>query len=103
MSVALIVVSFVVALIAFVHQAWWFQHERAAQAIDDWARSQRLVVVRAERRLVETGPFSVVTAGDQPVYLLTVRTGGGERRAWVQCGELPWGVLSNTVVVRWDE
>jgi hypothetical protein len=100
---AFVMVSFTLAVAAFAHQAWRFQHERAAQVLEDWARSERLVVLHAERRLLETGPFWAITAGDQPVYLVTVRTGGAERRVWVQCGELPWGVLSPTIAARWED
>ena len=98
---------FVVVLLSaligvFADQLWRFQHERATGAIDDWAREQRVAVVASERRLLATGPFPPWTAADQPVYRLTVRTSAGERHAWLQCGELPWGVLSPAVAVHWE-
>ncbi len=98
-----IIALLVVGLAALAHQWWAFQHERVAPLLDDWARVQRVTVVRAERRLVDTGPFSPWTAPDLPVYRVTVRDAGGERQAWLQFGELVWGVLSPAVVARWEE
>ena len=104
MSFAVVLLTLLLVLIAaFADQAWRFQHECSVRAREDWARDERLVVVAAERRLLQTGPFALMSAADQPVYALTVRTPRGERRAWLQCGELLWGVLSPTVVVHWDD
>ncbi|MEZ4238344.1 MAG: hypothetical protein R3F59_19775 [Myxococcota bacterium] len=102
MSFLIVSGCFLAALTAFVHQAWLFQNATVTRAIDEWARQQRLVVLHQERRLLDTGPFFALTSADQPVFLLRVRADGEERRVWVQCGEMPWGVLAPTVSARWE-
>jgi hypothetical protein len=96
-------VALVVSVVAFAWQAWLFQADRAEGMIRDWAQSERLVVVRYERRLLETGPYQVVTAADLPVYQVVVRNSGRERTGWVRCGRFPWGILDPHLEVSWDE
>ncbi|MEQ1500797.1 MAG: hypothetical protein ABMB14_01135 [Myxococcota bacterium] len=100
MTGSIVLLGIVVAV--FAHQLVALQASWSEARIAGWAVDHRVEIVAIERRWVETGPFSPITAGDQPVFHLRVRAGGAERTGWLQVGRFPLGVFDPHVEVRWS-
>jgi hypothetical protein len=72
--------------------------------LDNWATENNLRIVEYERRSVRTGPFFFTTSRSQVVYRITVEDEAGQvRRGWARCGNPLVGLLSDRVVVQWDD
>jgi len=85
--------------------AWlndWLE-ARAENLLQSWAARSGYELLKHERKM-ECGPFSALTTWAQVIYFVTVADERGHtRRAWLRCGRMLTGVLSNKVQVHWEE
>jgi hypothetical protein len=80
----------------------WWQHSRANEIVRQWARSNGVELLSAQKRYLRTGPFLLYARG-QFVFRVVVREQGGtERSGWLRVGGWLAGVLSNKAEMVWD-
>ena len=71
--------------------------------VEQWARTNGLVLDRLEYHFLGNGPFEHVA---RTQYLWAVRThgaGGQIRDAWLKCGHVVFGMWSRQIEVKWVE
>lgn len=98
-----IYVVFAVVVFMIVLETVWLPTRRV-ELLNSWATRNEVRLVAYEHRLFLRGPFFWTTSNLQLVYRVTVEEAGGHKRlGWVRLGSWCFGLLSNRVVVRWDE
>src|SRR5947209_2918551 len=76
---------------------------RAASLLKRWAQRNGYRILHREHRWLFQGPFSWNLSNLPVVYRIRVQDRQGNHRGgWVRCGHWLWGVLSDSVEVRWD-
>jgi hypothetical protein len=81
-----------------------FWHLRRSRSlVEQWARSEGLELVSAERRLLRRGTFWWRTARSQEVFYVTVRDQGRLGHAYLRVGSFFGGLLSDEVTVEWED
>jgi hypothetical protein len=82
---------------------FWEAH-RSGEMISRWAADQGYEVIEKKAPIINLGPFRWENPRGRTFYHITVRDSEGQTRAgWVSCGAEWLGLLSNKVVIRWDE
>jgi len=89
--------------VAMVAVLVWWQHSRANEILQRWARENGLTVVFAEKRYLRTGPFDMNYSRGQFIFRLVVCDEDGvEYTGWLRVGSWFGGVFSDTATVIWD-
>jgi hypothetical protein len=82
----------------------WWHFGRSSSLLHQWAEQSGYRIVRREYRTFFKGPFFWTSTSGQTVYYVVVEDSGGDRRSgWVRCGSWWFGLLSDSVEVRWDD
>ena len=94
----------IVAVLGLVALGLWWHYTRSAALLARWAEENGFTIADCRLRNFFRGPFTWTPANGQTVYRVTVMDGSGhERSGWVRCGSFAFGMLSDTVRVRWDQ
>ncbi len=82
-----------------------FSVVRSRRLIREWAKSNGFALISAEHRIFRTGPFGTwLYTGFLPctVWLVAIEYAPGrQRKAWIRCGRVFLGLLSNRIDIRW--
>jgi hypothetical protein len=90
-----------VAIVVVLWITWSISRSKAI--LDRWAQQNGYDIVQREHRLFRRGPFWWRTHDGQTVYYVVVHDRQGHtRRAWVRCGSMWAGLLSDQATVIWD-
>ena len=84
----------------------WIRRERrrGPEAVERWAQSNRLRVVKTEYRSIRRGPFWWHACVGVLVYRVTVEDGDGRTRtAWFRYQKDLFTLLKEHVTVEWDD
>ena len=88
--------------LAFGLEVW--RSRRSEKTIRDWARNSEYHLLMLRNVFPFAGPFFWTKSGQQTVFRVTIRdNAGAAKSAWLLCGHWWRGVLSDEIVVRWDE
>ena len=80
------------------------QHVRASCILSRWAAREGLRIFSSEKRYTRSGPFTSRHRQGQFVFRVFVMDAAGTTRTgWVRIGHAVWGVLSDDVLVVWDD
>ncbi len=92
-----------VLLAMIVGFLWWWHFTRSRNMVEQWARSNGLELIGAERRFLRRGTYWWRTGKGQEVFHITVRDSSGQvRRGYVRVGGWFLGLLSDQIDVEWD-
>jgi hypothetical protein len=77
---------------------------RSREILDSWAAANGYTILGAERRYLRRGPFFLRSGEGHEVFHVALRDPGGRtRRGFVRVGGWWTGLLSDKVVVEWDD
>ncbi len=103
MEYSLIFAFYLIFIVAIVVISTMWSRSRSNDIIDQWAQTQGFQVVSREERTFFRGPFFWRAGKNQTVYYVQVRDAQGElRTAWLRCGGMWAGLLSDQVEVEWE-
>jgi len=102
MQIFQIIAVFLPFVIGIAVLVWW-QHVRADEILQRWARAAGLALVSAQKRYLRTGPFFMDHFPGQLVFrIVACDPTGAERAGWLRVGSRLGGVLSDKTKVIWD-
>lgn len=97
-------ISIILATAALGVAFWvlWRQSQKAAAAVDEWAKANGYTIMQRELRLFRHGPFLLRASRSHRVYFLELLDEVGLRRkVFVRVGDL-WGRMRpDSIKVEW--
>ncbi len=89
------------ALVFFCSIKW--SSNRSAIIIENWAIRNGFRVLGKQFSFWK-GPYFFRSSKNQTVYRIQICDAQGRvRTGWVRCGSWAWGLMSDSIDVRWDE